>query len=598
VHRRREDPLKGHFDRRHNLIRKGHPHVPWSDDPVDEWGHVLMTTPARVAARHLGPLLVRAVLVLVGALSLVSAGATAASAHAYLQSSTPAQGSLLKTAPVQVSLHFSEQVGTALDQISVLNSDGANVAKGALVHPFNLSTDLAVQLEPGLSDGTYLVVWRVVADDSHPTAGSFSFSVGRAGDVASTDIDTSPDPTVSAALGFARLLGFVGIAAFIGGVAFLLLCWPEGRASKVSRRTLQVGWLLAFVGAAASLLLEGPYGTGQVIGHTFDWSLAKSVAHTRYGHALLARVGLLVLAAGAALLVLRRTGRAVAGLFVALMIATLVTFPYTGHPSVGSQVPLAVLSDVLHLTAMCVWFGGLLQLSVVVLPDEDDDTVRAVAVRFSRAAMASVVVLVLTGVYQAWREAGIAASLTATRYGKLLLVKTAIVVAVLLVAEVSRRWASRARRTSDDLEPVSTRALGWSVSLETAMVVVVLAVTSLLVSGIPARTDFRPSSDLQLVAGPVHLELSVNPSATRVLDVRVDTTDAQGQPMDVSEMTLAMQLPAPAAGPLNVRLAAIGTTQFQATDVELPYTGRWAVTLVARTSDTEEYTGRTTLDVR
>ena len=130
------------------------------------------------------------------------------------------------------------------------------------------------------------------------------------------------------------------------------------------------------------------------------------------------------------------------------------------------------------------------------------------------------------------------------------------------------------------------------------MVVVVLAVTSLLVSGIPARTDYRPSSDLHLTAGPVHLELSVNPSATRVLAVRVDTTDEAGRPLDVAELTLTMNLASPAAGPLNVRLAAIGSTQFLATDVELPYTGHWGVTLVARTSDTEEYTGTTTLDVR
>src|SRR5207237_5077001 len=128
--------------------------------------------------------------------------------------------------------------------------------------------------------------------------------------------------------------------------------------------------------------------------------------------------------------------------------------------------------------------------------------------------------------------------------------------------------------------------------LETALVVVVLAVTSLLVSGVPARTDFRPSSDLRLVAGPVHLELSVNPAATRVLAVRVDTTDASGQPLAVEEMTLTMELPSPAAGPLNVRLAQIDRSQYRATDVELPYTGHWNVTLVARATDVQVHTGR------
>ena len=540
----------------------------------------------------------RLVVVVAGVLLALLASAGSASAHAYLESSNPAQGTVLPASPIQVTLHFSEQVGTSFGALTVLDAGGTNVATGKVLHAFGRSTDLAVELKPHLADGTYLVVWRVVADDSHPTGGSFSFSVGKAGNVASADTDTSPDPTVSAALGFGRLLGFVGIAAFFGGVAFVVLCWPAGRVSATLHRTLQVGWLIAFVGALASLLLEGPYGAGQTIAHSFDWSLVKGVAETRYGQALLARVVLLVVAACAAALVLRRNERAFAAVFAAFMVATLVTFPYTGHPSVGSQVPLAVASDVLHLTSMCVWFGGLLMLSVVVLPDEDEPTVRAAAARFSRAAMASVVVLVATGVYQAWREAGIAASLTATHYGKLLLVKTSIVAVVLLVAEVSRRWVGRVRWTPEGDEQVSVRALGWSVSLETALVVVVLAVTSLLVAGIPARADFRPSSDQHLVAGPVHLELTVDPDATRVLAVRVDVTDAQGRPLGLAELTLSLELTTPAAGPLNVALAEINPTQFRATDVELPYTGHWQVTLVARTAATEEYSGTTALDVR
>jgi copper transport protein len=557
-----------------------------------------MTTSDGAVARHLVRSPLRALGVAVLAVVLVLLATGRASAHAYLQSSSPAPGVVLPTPPLTVSLHFSEQVGTSLGALSVLDGNGADVATGKVLHPFGRDTDLAVALKPRLGDGTYLVVWRAVSDDSHPTGGSFSFSVGRAGQVASAEADATPDPTVSAALGFGRLLGFVGIAAFFGGVLFLLVCWPAGRASTTARRTLQVGWLLAFVGALAALLLEGPYGSTKSIAHTFDRSLVEGVAHTRYGHALLARVVLLAVAAVVALLVVRRRERAVAGLFGATMLATLVTFPYTGHPSVGTWVPLAVLSDVLHLTAMSVWFGGLLMLSVVVLPDEDEPTVRAAAVRFSRAAMASVAVLVGTGVYQSWREAGVLGSLTATHYGKLLLVKTSIVLGVLFVAEVSRRWVGRVRRTPDGEEQVSVRALGWSVSLETAMVVVVLAVTSLLVSGVPARTDYRPSSDLRLVAGPIHLELTVNPATTRVLAVRVDTTDASGQPFDVEEMSLTMELPSPAAGPLNVRLAQISPSQYRATDVELPYAGHWKVTLVARAGDLQEYTGTTSLDVR
>ena len=242
------------------------------------------------------PASMRSAVVLVAAVAMLVLGGGVASAHAYLQSSAPAQGSVLKASPPQVLLHFSEQVGTSLSDIEVLTADGHNVATGSVLHPFNVSTDLAVLLQPRLADGTYLVVWRVVADDSHPTGGSFSFSVGKAGAVATADASASPDPTVGALLGFGRLLGFIGIAAFFGGVAFLLWCWRAGWRSTAARRTLQVGWLLAFVGAAAAFLLEGPYGAGRSLSHTFDTSLIRGVTETRYGTALLARVVLLALA--------------------------------------------------------------------------------------------------------------------------------------------------------------------------------------------------------------------------------------------------------------------------------------------------------------
>ena len=43
-------------------------------------------------------------------------------------------------------------------------------------------------------------------------------------------------------------------------------------------------------------------------------------------------------------------------------MALAATWAATGHASTGIQVPFAVLSDVLHLSAMAVWLGGLFHL--------------------------------------------------------------------------------------------------------------------------------------------------------------------------------------------------------------------------------------------
>src|SRR4029077_20325237 len=100
---------------------------------------------------------------------------TTASAHAQLIGSSPAPGALLETLPAAVDLVFSEPVTPAGRGISVYGPDGRLVSSG----PARASgSRLSVQLA-GASDGTYAVIWTVVAADTHPSRGEFTFSVGH-----------------------------------------------------------------------------------------------------------------------------------------------------------------------------------------------------------------------------------------------------------------------------------------------------------------------------------------------------------------------------------------------------------------------------------
>ena len=184
-----------------------------------------------------------------------------------------------------------------------------------------------------------------------------------------------------------------------------------------------------------------------------------------------------------------------AGLFTAAAAAMLATFAWTGHAGVGNQVPLAVLSDVAHLSAMSLWLGGLVQL-VAVLPQVEGPVAPRMAASFSRVAAVSVAVLVVSGSYQSWRQAGVLDSLGTTYYGRLLLLKVGLVLATLAVAAGSRRWVIRHRERTvvsahvdvqPGLVPTDTRsdvgsvaALRRSVLAEAVLVVAVLGVTSFL----------------------------------------------------------------------------------------------------------------------
>jgi len=128
---------------------------------------------------------------------------------------------------------------------------------------------------------------------------------------------------------------------------------------------------------------------------------------------------------------------------VVLALGLLLSWPATGHPSAGSQVALATPVDVVHLAAMCVWLGGLAVLSLTLLPlRRGPDLARALPV-FSRVAFSSVVVLIVTGVYQSWREVGTLPAFTGTAYGRLLLVKLIAFVGLIAVGNLARLYVRR-----------------------------------------------------------------------------------------------------------------------------------------------------------
>jgi copper transport protein len=521
-----------------------------------------------------------------------------AQAHAMLESSAPAAGAVTAHGPATVSLHFGESVQLPQGALRVLDGSGRVVQTGSAFHPGGDGSGVAVALKPGIADGSYLVLWRVVSADSHPVDGTFTFSVGHPGEV-STEAATGSDPFVGGLLATSRFLGFLGIAVSLGGMAFVIFLWPEGASSRRSRSVVAGGWAIAVAATVAALVLEGPYGAGSGVLQTFDPHLLWAVVGTRYGVALVARICLLVGVAVVARSILRRQTRSRTGpgAFAVLSLATFGSYAVTGHSSVGSLVPLAMASDIAHLTSMSVWIGGLVQLAGAVLPDAPDEVARRVSARFSTVALTAVTTLIVSGTYLAWRQAGIFDDLTTTRYGGLLLVKVGLVATVLVVAYFSRRLVNRSSGSAAG-SVAAIRGLRRPVVLEAGLTIVVLGVTSLLVSAPPARGDYRPSSSARMTAGPAVVTLSVVPLGTRDLDIQLDTSTAAGRGLKVPELDAQVAMASRDIDPISLVLTNVGGTKFVAKGVQLPYTGTWTVTVQARTDDIDEYSATTDVVVR
>ncbi|CAM5655639.1 copper resistance CopC/CopD family protein [Streptomyces avidinii] len=399
------------------------------------------------------------VLALVAAvLALVLGGAGSAFAHAGLSGSDPADGSVLQTAPTQVTLTFTESVSFSDDSLRVLSPQNERANPRPAQHVDGKENTARVELSDELPQGTYTVAWRVVSADGHPISGAFVFSIGKPSGTAVVVETGSLDDTAAGRLyGFLRYVAYSGLALLVGAAAFVLVCWPTAAAIRSVRRLLAVGWVALVVATAALLLLRGPYETAGALTSAFDPSRLGRTVTGRPGIALIVR---LVLLAGAAVLLRRLAVRLdrhddgevpgdlggrvrLAG--AALALALAFTWASAEHASAGIQVPLAIPVAVLHLLAMGVWLGGLITLAVLLRRREtgSSDIPASTIGRFSTLAFTAIAVLVGTGVYQSWRQVGSWEALSTTSYGRILAVKIAAVLLVLGVAYFSRRWTAR-----------------------------------------------------------------------------------------------------------------------------------------------------------
>ncbi|MEU9353357.1 copper resistance protein CopC [Streptomyces griseoloalbus] len=399
------------------------------------------------------------------------AGAAPVSAHAALTGSDPGQGAVVDRAPTQVSLTFSEQIAVSDDAVRVLDPTGKRVDRGDPANPSG--TTYTVRLLSGLPDGTYTVAYQVVSADSHPVAGAFTFSIGAPSETSvSVSAQTSDDGPVGWLYGLGRYVSYAGFIVMVGGAAFVLACWGRGAGVRAVQRLVVSGWLTLTAATLALLLLRGSYTRSGEIGDVFDLSLLGEVLQTKTGAALVSR--LLLLAAAALFIAVlfgayarpssttltdgatRRPddsredeekrdltfGLAIGGTVVAAGLAA--SWAMSEHASQGLQPGIAMPVDVVHLLAVAAWLGGLTTLVVALYRAPADTPVDRDAVqRFSRLAFGSVVTLVVTGIYQSWRQLGSWSAFTDTWYGQLLLVKIGLVVVLVGIASVSRRWTSR-----------------------------------------------------------------------------------------------------------------------------------------------------------
>lgn len=116
-----------------------------------------------------------------------------AAAHASLQSSNPAENSMLDAAPDAVTLTFNQSVQSNFATVTVIAPDGIDWAAS---DPIVDGSTVTVDLDGLGAAGEYNIGYRVVSADGHPITGSIPFQLTQASPTsAATAASSAPAAT-------------------------------------------------------------------------------------------------------------------------------------------------------------------------------------------------------------------------------------------------------------------------------------------------------------------------------------------------------------------------------------------------------------------
>lgn len=451
-----------------------------------------------------------------------------AAAHDGLQRSSPAKDAVLAVVPGSLRLTFTNAPKLQFARIQLL--DPANVPIALSELRLDSVRTVVADVRGPLRAGRYTVVWQIAGADGHPVRGRFSFSIaiGAAGiadtmagghrggepgaNVPAPGADSVPAahhqmPSVPSENAFdaespayvvVRWVTFLALLIVIGVFAFQAVVLPlfvrrsdpatsAALSEAAGRRAAGIGAAAAatlFVAALARLFAQSYAMHGG--GGALDMGLvATMLTETLWGWGWITQAiaALLAVFAFRAMRVGRGWGFGVAGVAV---LALAVTPALSGHAASASRLkPLAIAADALHVLGAGGWLGSLLIVLAVGIPaalaldraESRGSAVADIVNAFSPTALVFAGIAGATGLFSAWLHIESLSNVWGSTYGRVLLLKLAILSVV--AATGAYNWL-RVRPALGDIEG-ATR-IRRSARIEIAIGAVVLLVTAVLVA--------------------------------------------------------------------------------------------------------------------
>jgi copper transport protein len=350
--------------------------------------------------------------------------------HAGLRISSPLDGVSLGDAPTAISLTFTETPEPSLSEIHVSDRTGVRYEVGRPVPAVDDPRLLAVDVRP-LPTGVYTVAWRIVSSvDGHATTGAYAFGVRTVPEGLARPMQTARFAPLEIS---ARWIFACGLVLLVGAASGYTAGFGGPRDLAIAR----VGLLVSAAGTGLLALAQLRSG-----GISLSALLTTSIGRALAWRAAAIAVG------GVALSVAyssaRRSERRVQmGAMIAAgsaALAAMAIHVMSGHAAADAQPVLEAAVQWMHFAACGIWIGGLVSL-LIGLDHPWSSTARTSARRFSAVAAGAICLVLATGLLRTFHEMVSWSDFVTSGYGRVLVVKIAFFTIVAAFGAFNR-WRS------------------------------------------------------------------------------------------------------------------------------------------------------------
>jgi len=275
----------------------------------------------------------------------------------------------------------------------------------------------------------------------------------------------------------AKLASYLGCFVATGSVLYLFATPQLDNELKAGlRRIIVLMVVVGFVGSLAQIIVQAGRLLDDGVGGMMDPEMLGLVSNAPLGTSVFLRVlGMAALAAFALQIPAARWF----GYGGALLTAS--SFSVVGHGTSDPRFVMAALVTI-HLLGISFWIGALWPLRQSLKNGGDLSVAGVLAHQFGKQAAWVVGTLATAGIILAVLIIGSPLALFSSQYGLTLLLKLTTVLALLALAAANKlRFVPALRQKNAS----AARHLGQSISLEMAVVALILTITAVLTTVTP-----------------------------------------------------------------------------------------------------------------